>query len=57
MKVIDKTIKAGKNNNINTLMERVNFYLTSIAETPNKERYKKITVDAQKSDRAIKSYC
>jgi hypothetical protein len=57
MKVIDKTIKAGKNNNINTLMERVNFYLTSIAETPNKQRYKKITVDAQKSDRKIKSYC
>lgn len=29
-KVISKTLNIGKNGNINALMEKVNFYLTSI---------------------------
>lgn len=38
-------------------MEKVNFYLTSISETPAKPKIKKITVDIQARDKKVKSYC
>ena len=38
-------------------MEKVNFYLTSISETNNKSKIKKITVDIHARDKKIKSYC
>lgn len=55
-KVIEKTISKGKNPNFNALMEKVNFYLTSVSDVPSKERYKRITVDVNQKCKKTKSY-
>ncbi len=54
-KVIDKTISSGLNGKANALMEKVNFYLTSLAETTTKNKYQRITVDVRQRDQKIKS--
>jgi hypothetical protein len=57
MKVIDRTIKAGKHPTVNALMEKVNFYITTVAENHSKEKYKRISVDAHKRNKEVQSYC
>lgn len=46
-KVIDKTISRGVNGKVNTLMQKVNFYLTSVSENHSKSKIKKISVDVK----------
>lgn len=38
-------------------MEKINFYLTSIKETPVKQKIKRVIVDVNKTNEKIKSYC
>ena len=47
----------GNNGTVNSMLEKVNFYLTAMSSPKNNARFKNIIVNAQERDRKIQSYC